>query len=110
MNDVTFVEASRVLAERMMNEGGTTPEERIALRASGSRRPVRRASPSGSSLRRARSTYQLRRFPVETRRGREATSNQGESPRDPKLDAAELAAYTTVASIILNLDETITKE
>ena len=33
----------------------------------------------------------------------------GESPRDDKLDVTELAAYTTVASMILNLDETITK-
>ena len=34
----------------------------------------------------------------------------GESPRDKRLDAAELAAWTTVASVILNLDETITKQ
>ena len=34
----------------------------------------------------------------------------GESPRDARLDAAELAAWTTVASAILNLDETITKQ
>jgi hypothetical protein len=33
----------------------------------------------------------------------------GDSPRDPKLDEAELAAWTTVASTILNLDETISK-
>jgi hypothetical protein len=34
----------------------------------------------------------------------------GESGRDSRLDAAELAAWTTVASVILNLDETITKQ
>ena len=34
----------------------------------------------------------------------------GEFPRNKKLDPAELAAYTAVASLILNLDETITKE
>ena len=33
----------------------------------------------------------------------------GESPRDKSLDPAELAAWTTVASMILNLDETISK-
>jgi len=34
----------------------------------------------------------------------------GESPRRTKIDAAELAAWTTVASTILNLDETITRQ
>ena len=34
----------------------------------------------------------------------------GESPRDEKIDPVELAAYATVANLILNLDETITKE
>jgi hypothetical protein len=33
----------------------------------------------------------------------------GESTRNEKLDTAELAAWTTVASVILNLDETVTK-
>ena len=33
----------------------------------------------------------------------------GESPRDEELDPAELAAWTMVASVILNLDETVTK-
>jgi hypothetical protein len=33
----------------------------------------------------------------------------GESPRNEKLDVRELAAWTTVANVILNLDETITK-
>jgi hypothetical protein len=36
--------------------------------------------------------------------------SEGEHPRDETLDAAELAAYTAVASLILNLDETVTKE
>jgi hypothetical protein len=35
---------------------------------------------------------------------------QGDSPPDPRLDRRELAAYASVASLILNLDETITKE
>ena len=34
----------------------------------------------------------------------------GESPRDARLDVAELAAWTTVASTILNLDETISRQ
>jgi hypothetical protein len=35
---------------------------------------------------------------------------QGEAPRDEKLDAHELAAYSAVASMILNLDIAVTKE
>ena len=40
----------------------------------------------------------------------EASWQQGESRADPTLDRRELAAYTAVASVILNLDETVTKE
>ena len=34
----------------------------------------------------------------------------GESARDKRLNPSELAAWTTVASVILNLDETVTKQ
>ena len=50
---------------------------------------------------------------AEYRRNQEAASRLlevGESKHDPKLDSGELAAWTTVASVILNLDETITKQ
>jgi fumarate hydratase class II len=36
--------------------------------------------------------------------------SEGESPRDGKVNPVDLAAYTTVASLILNMDEAITKE
>ena len=47
---------------------------------------------------------------ARTRPRRRSCSRIGESTADPKLDAAELAAYTAVCSVILNLDETVTKE
>jgi hypothetical protein len=31
MNDATYVEAARLMAERMLKEGGTRPEDRLAL-------------------------------------------------------------------------------
>jgi hypothetical protein len=34
----------------------------------------------------------------------------GEAPRDATLDPAEHAAWTTVCALLLNLDETITRE
>ena len=36
--------------------------------------------------------------------------SHGEHPRDPRLDVSELAAYTSVTSLILNLNETVMKE
>jgi hypothetical protein len=36
--------------------------------------------------------------------------SQGESPADPSLDRRELGAYAAVASLLLNLDEVVTKE
>jgi hypothetical protein len=36
--------------------------------------------------------------------------SNGEHPRDTRLDVSELAAYTTVTSLILNLNETVMKE
>jgi len=35
---------------------------------------------------------------------------QGESKPDPRLDVGELAAYTTVMGLILNLDEVLSRE
>jgi hypothetical protein len=35
---------------------------------------------------------------------------KGETPPDPALDQRQLAAYAAVGSLLLNLDETITKE
>ena len=50
---------------------------------------------------------------AEYRRNQEAAwrlLHVGESKYDGKVDSGELAAWTTVASVILNLDETITKQ
>jgi len=46
---------------------------------------------------------------TDSKAAEEYLSN-GDSPRDKTFDTAELAAYTAVASVILNLDETITNE
>ncbi len=53
-------------------------------------------------------TQQLAAFRKDTPAATKLLS-VGESARNEKLDVAELAAWTTVASILLNLDETITK-
>jgi mono/diheme cytochrome c family protein len=107
MNELTFVEAARVLAERVLREGGPTVEGRIALAfrlTTG--RPPRGAELDVLTAGFAEHLARYRAAPEAAL----ALASAGEAPRDASLDAAEVAAYTTVASLLLNLDETITKE
>ena len=95
MNDVTYLEASRKLAERVMKERRASPEERIelAFRLATARRPTSREM---SLLREALSSY-LDDYRSDPEAARKYLS-QGESPRDEELDVSELAAYSTLAS------------
>ncbi|HEV2038221.1 MAG TPA: DUF1553 domain-containing protein, partial [Candidatus Eremiobacteraceae bacterium] len=107
LNEVTFVEAARVLAQRVMRESGTKPEERItrAFRLATGRMPS--ASESAVLLK----GYE--RHLAEFRADRALAVklvHVGESPGDQRLDAAEWAALTTMVGLMMNLDETITKE
>jgi hypothetical protein len=107
MNDVTYVEAARALAERIMTEGGTTPVDRItrAFRLATGRKP---RGHELTTLAAAFETYRnhYRSDPEAARK----LLTVGDSPRNEKLDAAEQAGYTLIASSILNLDEVITKQ
>ncbi|MBM3740877.1 MAG: DUF1553 domain-containing protein, partial [Acidobacteria bacterium] len=107
MNDETYLEAARKLAERMMHEGGVQADARLAH---GFQLALARLPKAAESelLRRA---YQraLDRFQSSPASARDLLQ-QGESPFDAKLPEGELAAYTTVASMILNLDEMVTRE
>ncbi|MSR56250.1 MAG: DUF1553 domain-containing protein [Planctomycetaceae bacterium] len=107
MNDVTFVEASRALAQRVLRAAGPTPAERLTLafRLAVSRTPT----PAELQVLVAGWQAQRDRFAADPQAADELLS-QGELPRDNQFDPAEAAAYTTLAGVILNLDETITKE
>jgi hypothetical protein len=107
MNDVIYVEAARKLAERIMREGGPSPEERLTLAF----RLATARKPGAAELRILVANYQqqLQDYRADPKAGQKLVS-VGESPRDEKLDVSELAAYAAVAGLILNLDETITKE
>jgi len=107
MNDHTYVEAARVLAARIMREGGAAPSRRIryAFRLATGRDP----KPKEVQVLRGMESAEL----VNYRRNRDAARKLvgvGESKVDPAMDPNELAAWTIVASTILNLDETITSE
>jgi Protein of unknown function (DUF1553) len=107
LNDPTFVEASRALAQRALVEGGVDAKSRLtyAFRLATARRP------SGKEISVLRSLLEGRlKVFKQDRQAALKLLSVGESPRNKKLDVAELAAYTTVASVIYNLDETITKQ
>ncbi len=106
-NDVTFVEAARHLARRVLRNGGGDVESRLTLawRLVLARRP---APEELAVLRRS-----LERYVAAFRLDRDAAVRllqYGESSRDESLDAAQHAAYTLVALSLLNLDEAIVRD
>jgi uncharacterized protein DUF1553/uncharacterized protein DUF1549/concanavalin A-like lectin/glucanase superfamily protein/cytochrome c len=107
MNDVTFVEAARALAERMLIQGGSTPAERVTH----GWRLVLARKPSARELEVLLKSLDRHRekFDASPDTAKKLLS-VGEAPLKPDLPPSELAAYTAVANTILNLDETVTKE
>jgi hypothetical protein len=106
MNDDQYVEAARHLAARMIHEGGATPIERIvfAFRLATSRRPtVDEIAVFTRLYDEQKAAY------ANNAEAAERLIHVGDSPADTTVDARELAAWSIVANVILNLDETITK-
>jgi hypothetical protein len=107
LNDEMYIEASRKFAERMIKEGGSSPAQRLgwAMRLATSRpTTAQEVGILEQGLKRRLAQYRADRTAAEK------LLSAGESPRDKGVDTAELAAYTTVASVILNLDEVITRQ
>ncbi len=107
MNDVTYLEAARMFAERMLTEGGTTDQDRIAyaFRLATAREP--------NETQFTVLLEELQSFRERYRTDEEAALkvlSQGEHPRNETLDVSELAAHAVVASLILNLDQVVTRE
>jgi len=104
LNDTTFVEAARKLAERVLREAGQTDEQRIErlLLAVLAREPSdRERTLVKSQLAAERAEY--RRDPAAAK----ALLAVGESPSDSSFDPVEQAAWTMLASLVLNLDEAV---
>jgi Protein of unknown function (DUF1553)/Protein of unknown function (DUF1549)/Concanavalin A-like lectin/glucanases superfamily/Planctomycete cytochrome C len=107
LNDPTYVEAARAMAERTLREGGRDASSRIVyvFRLALARKP----STQEAKVLRDLLSQQM----INYRKDGKAASELlrvGESKVDDKIDQTELAAWTMVASAILNLDETVTKE
>jgi hypothetical protein len=105
MNDAAYVETSRAMAGRMIKEGGTTPESRIsfAFRLATARHP----RPAELAILLESFHRSLDRFRTDV-----PAAAKLAHPRELgiNVNVSDLAAYTSVASLILNLDETVTKD
>jgi hypothetical protein len=107
LNDPVYLEASRSLAHRILTEAPNDPGKRIAyaFRLATARAPRTEEIQVLRDLE-EKELAVYRRDPAAARK----LLSIGESPVDPKIDASEFAAWMTVSSSILNLDETITKQ
>jgi hypothetical protein len=89
-----------------LKEGGPATDDRITLAF----RLVLARKPSARELDVLRTVHRdaLARYRADMPSALRLLS-VGESPRDPKLDAAEVAAWSAVAGVVLNLDEAVTR-
>jgi hypothetical protein len=106
LNDPSFIEAARKLAERTLAEGGSSDEARLqwAWRVgSGRQAKSEEISVLASLLQKHR-----RHYGEHQQEAAELTSI-GMTKRNESLEVAELAAWTSVARVLLNLNETISR-
>jgi hypothetical protein len=106
LDDPTYVEAARVLAQRAVAQPGNDPQARVRFL-------FREATGRAPSAAEARVLVELaqRRIAAYRKDPESAAKLVAIGASTPaKLEASELAGWTMVASTILNLDETITKE
>ena len=104
LNDVQFFEAARGLAQRILMEGGATPEARLAYAF----RLVLARAPEPDEARRVQRFLApfLAKYRGDAAAAQAVLAN-GESKPPASLDPAELAAWTQVGNLLLNLDENI---
>ena len=106
MNDPVYVEAARAFAERILREGGNDLAKQLTYAV---RLAVARP-PSKKELEILERTYhQQRENYQQDKEVATALVSIGESTRSKNVDVSELAAWTAVANVLLNLNETITK-
>ena len=106
MNDPQFVEAARAFAQRILLEGGTSTADRItfAFRIATSRKPRTDEVKVLQEIL-AQQLADFRKAPDTAAK----LLGIGSFKAKESLDPSELAAWTTIASLLMNLDETVTK-
>jgi hypothetical protein len=106
MNDVQHFEAARAFAEKLLADGGKSDDERIVF----AYRTILSRKPEPDELKIVRD--ELNKHRARYRSDEEAAKTVveiGESKPKPDLPVGEVAAYTLIANMILNLDETVTR-
>lgn len=106
LNDPTYVEAARVFGTRILHEGGNSTENRVqwAFRVALSRNATDREIAVLSTV----FENDLKRFTADGEAAKQFLS-VGESSPPADGNLAEAAAWSSVARVILNLHETITR-
>jgi hypothetical protein len=105
MNDIQFFEAARNYAQKAMHSAASTDARITALfRTATGRFP---SAQEAEIIRQDFETH-LAAYTAKPDEAKKAIS-YGESKPDEKLAPAELAAWTMVANLVLNLDEVVTK-
>ncbi len=106
LNDPTYVEAARSLAERILREGGGTTEARVgwAFARVLSRSPLAQEAQVLTDL----ASRHSRHYSMD-REGARKLLATGQRPTPQDIDISDLAAWTSVARVLLNLHETITR-
>jgi hypothetical protein len=106
LNDVTYVEAARKFAERILREGGSTEDEKLvyAFRLATGRHPT---DVELTTIRKSLDSYQAH-FEEEPQEAKKFLQH-GKSQQDESFDSIELASHAALAAVLLNMDETITK-
>jgi len=106
LNDPTYVEASRALALRMLQEGG---DDATACLIWGWREVLSRYPTADEMLTlRDLLSKQLAQYQAAPAAA-QALLKVGQMPLPPNADPAELAAWTNLARVLLNLHEAITR-
>ena len=107
LNDTTYVEAARHLAERMVRESDGDARDRVAY---GFRLATGRA-PTPSELETLTTGYEsyAKHYSADVEASKALLAN-GESPVPTDIAPEVLAAYVPLAGVLLNLDETLTRE